>query len=241
MFFLNPIVTSLTVSGAFWSHRELPWNSSSIGMPLFASATSSVTAPTRQVVEIAVGAAGLLAFNPASVNVMEGTVLRFNFLGLNHTLTQSVFHHPCLSNSQFDTGFRQFNPSNSTGKFIVDFEVNSSQPQWFFCAQQTPKSHCHAGMVFSLNPYGKQSDFIDNARNSRHAPVITSPPGLAYCSGMGTTPLSHMVRPSDGTVSWTMQPPNVTSISPQISNDGQRLGYWVSNLLGGLLLMFGVL
>ncbi|KAF2194734.1 hypothetical protein K469DRAFT_509556, partial [Zopfia rhizophila CBS 207.26] len=101
---------------------------------------------------ILVGAAGKLAFNPDSISVSRGTILRFNFLGINHTLTQSTLDHPCTSNAQFDTGFRQFNPTNSSGKFLLEFEVDTDQPQWFYCAQELPISHCNSGMVFSLNP-----------------------------------------------------------------------------------------
>ncbi|KAF2197903.1 hypothetical protein GQ43DRAFT_336111, partial [Delitschia confertaspora ATCC 74209] len=118
---------------------------------------------TKQVVEILVGAAGQLVFNPEYVNVSKGTVLRFNFLGLNHTLTQATLSNPCERSTQLDTGFQQFNPMNVSGRFLVDFEVYSEDPQWFHCSQSIPRSHCNSGMVFSLNPGDKHGDFVHNA------------------------------------------------------------------------------
>ncbi|KAF2439136.1 hypothetical protein P171DRAFT_340133, partial [Karstenula rhodostoma CBS 690.94] len=104
---------------------------------------------------IVVGAAGDLVFNPSSLTVTPGTTLRFDFLGLNHTLTQSSFAHPCSNASIFDTGFQQHNPYNESGAFIVDYLVESDRPEWFYCAQTIPISHCHSGMIFSINPAGK--------------------------------------------------------------------------------------
>ncbi|KAF2278983.1 uncharacterized protein EI97DRAFT_361235, partial [Westerdykella ornata] len=112
---------------------------------------------------IVVGAAGQLAFNPDSLSVSKGTVLRFNFLGLNHTLTQSSLAHPCLNSTKFDSRFRQFNPLNISGNFMVEYEMKTEDPQWFYCAQEAPKSHCCSGMVFSLNPGDKMLEFKNNA------------------------------------------------------------------------------
>ncbi|KAF2010516.1 hypothetical protein BU24DRAFT_320898, partial [Aaosphaeria arxii CBS 175.79] len=112
---------------------------------------------------IVVGAAGKLAFNPDSLSVDNGTILRFNFLGRNHTLTQSSFEHPCRNASLFDTGYEQFNPKNTSGAFVIDYLVETKEPQWFFCAQSSPTSHCHAGMVFSLNSPGRHDSFKERA------------------------------------------------------------------------------
>ncbi|KAF2680643.1 hypothetical protein K458DRAFT_253790, partial [Lentithecium fluviatile CBS 122367] len=101
---------------------------------------------------ILVGEAGQLIFNPDSLSVTRGTTLHFDFLGNNHTLTQSSFGHPCQNASRLDTGFNQQNSLNVSGKFLIDYVVQSDEPQWFYCAQEFPKSHCRAGMVFSLNP-----------------------------------------------------------------------------------------
>ncbi|KAF2278964.1 uncharacterized protein EI97DRAFT_351106, partial [Westerdykella ornata] len=112
---------------------------------------------------VIVGAGGNLVFQPPSLAVPTGTLLRFSFLARNHSLTQSEFANPCLYNGGFDSGFNQFNPTNISGEFVVEYEVTSPSPQWFFCAQTLPRSHCNAGMVFSLNPRGAHYSFLQNA------------------------------------------------------------------------------
>jgi plastocyanin len=125
-----------------------------------ATGTASVSHPTTTVT---VGEAGKLVFSPSSLNASAGSVIAFNFLGLNHTLTQSHIGDPCRSNQGFDTGFLQFNPANVSGKFIVEIEVVDQDARWFFCAQTVKRSHCQAGMVFSLNPHGAHAQFLHNA------------------------------------------------------------------------------
>lgn len=160
-----------------------------------------------QVVDIVVGASGLLTFNPESVTVLTGTVLRFNFLGLNHTLTQSSLTHPCMNSTLFDTGFQQFNPSNISGKFIVDYEVKNQEPQWFYCAQSYPKSHCENGMLFSVNPGDKLRNFSENAK---------PPLGIASASSC-TAGRSHYAS-SSGRPEATLG-----AVTPEISNGSSQL------------------
>ncbi|KAF2849427.1 hypothetical protein T440DRAFT_360861, partial [Plenodomus tracheiphilus IPT5] len=112
---------------------------------------------------VTVGGGGGLRFVPPTLDVAPGSVVAFNFLGLNHTLTESEFEDPCRSNGGFDTGFAQFNPANISGQFVVEYKVTDISPRWFFCAQTTKRPHCQAGMVFSLNPGGRQKQFLDNA------------------------------------------------------------------------------
>ncbi|KAF1351758.1 hypothetical protein EJ07DRAFT_51033, partial [Lizonia empirigonia] len=118
---------------------------------------------SRPTTTVTVGDAGKLVFSPSSLNASVGSVIAFNFLGLNHTLTESDLWNPCHSNLGFDTGFRQYNPTNVSGKFIVEIEVTSQDAKWFFCAQTAKRSHCQAGMIFSLNPHGAHAQFLHNA------------------------------------------------------------------------------
>jgi hypothetical protein len=83
---------------------------------------------------VTVGEGGNLAFAPSSLNLSIGSIIAFNFLGLNYTLTESSLRNPCERNGGFDTKFRQFNPTNTSGKFIVEYEVVDRNPRWFFCA-----------------------------------------------------------------------------------------------------------
>jgi hypothetical protein len=144
-----------------------------------------------------VGAFGKLVFSPSQIDAAIGDVIEFNFLAVNHTLTQSELHDPCNSTGQFDTGFNQFNPRNETGKFIVRFEVKSSAPQWFYCSQTIKSSHCRAGMVFGLNTAGQMNQFIQNATALQTTVNTTPPPTLGLLSvgniinGINTTHTSH--------------------------------------------------
>src|SRR4051812_32642644 len=99
MYFLQTIATSLVLTEPLWS-RTNAWNASLTRPVSYPSTGASAATPvsSRHVVEVLVGAAGQLAFNPDSVDAQKGTVIRFNFLGLNHSLTQSTLGDPCHSN-----------------------------------------------------------------------------------------------------------------------------------------------
>ncbi|KAH8807074.1 Cupredoxin, partial [Xylogone sp. PMI_703] len=115
---------------------------------------------------VLVGGFGRLAFEPNHLNVNVGDTVVFDFLGQNHTLTQSSLENPCTDDNGFSTGFKQFNPKSINGKFIIEYFVNVPDPQWFYCAQVKPSSHCRAGMVFALNAGRSMDSFISNAVQS---------------------------------------------------------------------------
>jgi plastocyanin len=79
-----------------------------------------------------VGTGGGFAYSPNQLNASIGDTVRFNFLGQNHSVTQSNLASPCTYNGGFDTGLNQFNPLNVSGKFLIDFQVNVSTPLWFY-------------------------------------------------------------------------------------------------------------
>ncbi|KUJ13170.1 uncharacterized protein LY89DRAFT_564694, partial [Mollisia scopiformis] len=112
---------------------------------------------------VTVGAAGNLSFSPNTINAGVDYVVKFEFLALNHTLTQSSLGNPCLKSDGLDTGFNEFNPKNTTGQYVVDYWVQSMDPQWFYCAQTKSRSHCQAGMVFALNDGGLFPEFLSAA------------------------------------------------------------------------------
>lgn len=217
-----------------WSNHSISWNSTCTH-----NNTLNTTNSSSQIVEIAVGAAGQLAFNPNSVSVTPGTTLRFDFLGLNHTLTQSSSASPCHNSSRFDTGFQQFNPQNVSGTFQVDYLVESDQPQWFYCAQVEPKSHCHSGMVFSVNPSDDRYERVNNTRpsNSPSNSVshVTSSLIATLCTSVPLSVSPTKTVASDGTASLTFQP-FPTSIIPELSNNARRLTYALPPI-AGLLFM----
>jgi hypothetical protein len=54
---------------------------------------------------ITIGKEEELKFALATLNVAPSSVVVFNFLSLNYTLTKSKLADPCRSNSGFDTSF----------------------------------------------------------------------------------------------------------------------------------------
>lgn len=254
MYSIQPLTSSYAValfSPAWNGTTALGWNNTSYIQTVAKNNVTNLPQPATsgQIVEVVVGAAGNLAFNPESVSVDVGTTLRFNFLGTNHTLTQSSLAHPCLNDMEFDTGFQQFNPTNASGKYLVDFKVESDEPAWFYCAQMAPKPHCQSGMVFSLNPDVKHDEFVENAKLaplSSHSQESAVP--QKFCNGTGYSPHTSMPNltnltsfwPSGGTVSWTLQKPTATDIVPGISNRGRRLEFEFIFAGGGAMLaIFG--
>ncbi|KAI9799070.1 MAG: hypothetical protein M1833_004264 [Piccolia ochrophora] len=180
--------TTLIPSEASWQHESPASGNETVPTPLRDGNHSNNTARIHHVV---VGAGGNLTFLPSIVQAALGDHVQFEFLKLNHTLTRSTLESPCHWNGSLDTGFNQFNPANSSGKFIVDLEVTSEEPQWFFCRQVIPTSHCRKGMVFALNPKGNVNVFFDNARNASGLSPIPSSrtfaPGLSFVWRNGST------------------------------------------------------
>jgi len=123
------------------------------------STTSSATG-SHATHFVTVGDEGKLIYGPNQVIAAVGDVIKFNFLKLSHSLTESSFEEPCTFNGGFDTGLNQFNPQNISGKFIVDYTVQTTKPTWFYCKQT---GHCGKGMVFAVNPGNKFDAFHDKA------------------------------------------------------------------------------
>jgi plastocyanin len=210
----------------------LPWVLNKTTTAQATGTGSSTLQPTATVI---VGKAGSLIFSPPSLNVSIGSLVIFDFLGSNHTLTQSELHNPCHSTSGFDTGYNQFNPANVSGRFVVNFKVVTQDPQWFSCAQTVNISHCHAGMVFSLNPGGAQHEFLQNAQDrvstlvqptsACESPVIAlpSPNKTVSMTAAGTISARVGVHP--------------TAISPSISNSGNAKALTSLGLLASLYVL----
>jgi plastocyanin len=102
---------------------------------------------------ISVGKDGL-TYTPPYITATPGDILQFEFFSANHTLVQSSFADPCtpLVNGIF-AGFQPSNVTKSSTGVVtlktVEFELGTSAPLWFYCAQG---KHCQAGMTFAVNP-----------------------------------------------------------------------------------------
>ncbi|KAJ7896551.1 hypothetical protein B0H13DRAFT_1623919, partial [Mycena leptocephala] len=98
---------------------------------------------------------GIYQFIPNMITASNGTIVSFRFSGIpgNHSVTQSTLVAPCqpLLNG-FDSGFID-GKETKAGKFPTwNYTVTNDQSSiWFFCNQQTPSSHCRAGMVGVIN------------------------------------------------------------------------------------------
>ena len=161
------------------------------------SATS--TGPTSYMVDV--GARGDTLFVPNQLNASVGDVIRFRFLKLNHTLTQSTLEDPCTSNGGFDTGFQFFNPLNQTNK-TLDFVVPNTDPAWFFCHQTIDTPHCRKGMVFGLNPAGNMNQYLANAQSTTVGTAVSF-----YPTGSGASSF-----PTGGTLVFPALPSGLKSV-----------------------------
>jgi plastocyanin len=105
-----------------------------ISTPATSPTSSSPTTISQPMAthSVDVGANGMFVYNPSQLNASIGDTVRFNFLGRNHSVTQSDLAAPCTYNGGFDTGLNQFNPLNVSGKFLIDIQVNVSTPLWFY-------------------------------------------------------------------------------------------------------------
>ncbi|KAJ7448348.1 hypothetical protein FB451DRAFT_1053866, partial [Mycena latifolia] len=101
----------------------------------------------------------------------------------NHSVTESSFATPCKPiNGGFDSGFISAEEAED-GRFRTwNYTVtNDQKPLWFFCRQQTPLPHCHAGMVGVINVQtapntferfqAKAEGILTNSPTSTVAPV----------------------------------------------------------------------
>lgn len=160
-------------------------------------------------------------FIPDRLNANIGDHIRFDFHGLNHTLTQSTLENPCSPLYQFDTGFGQFNPDDRDG-LSVTLTVNTLRPQWFFCRQTSPSSHCHAGMVFAINPGNRMQEFRRNAMIGRGTSYTTAYPKYRTTreqsssatpkKSVSSTTTTHLFTPTGSVLSPSPVPSTTTPI-----------------------------
>ncbi|OSX64809.1 hypothetical protein POSPLADRAFT_1031804 [Postia placenta MAD-698-R-SB12] len=133
----------------------------------FASASSSAPPATTTSSDhlVLVGANGELTYSPSNISAEVGDTVTFRFMQANHTATQSSFADPCISlaktstNGQvgFDSGFMPVS-TNASPYPTFTIQVNDTAPIWAYCRQTNPKSHCGAGMVFSVNAVESSSN-----------------------------------------------------------------------------------
>jgi plastocyanin len=135
-------------------------------------------------IQVVVGGAGILTYNPASVNAVVGDRVIFSFREKNHTATQSTLAAPCVqAPGGFDSGFVPVNAGDVSGSKTAVYTVQSLDPVWVYCRQGT---HCQSGMVFAINPGNNLAQFQAAAKGgatpaatSAAAPAASSSPPLS--------------------------------------------------------------
>jgi len=106
------------------------------------------------VIDIQVGAGGVLAYSPEAISAQPGDQVVFHFHAKNHTVTQSSFAAPCgKKDGGVSSGFQPVAANQTDNLPTFTVTVNDTSPVWIYCGQAagTPESHCGAGMVFAIN------------------------------------------------------------------------------------------
>lgn len=109
-----------------------------------------------KVIDVIVGRAGGLTYEPEDITAKIGDIVRFHFVAKNHTVTESSFKEPCMplaDGKGFDSGFQPI-PAGSTEEKTFDVVVkDDSKPIWFYCRQKAANalSHCQQGMNGAIN------------------------------------------------------------------------------------------
>jgi hypothetical protein len=152
---------------------------------------SAATLATAANVTVTVGDQGSLAFNPTSVSVQAGDTINFEFRGKNHSVTQSTFANPCTLQTTpaagIDSGFMPVAAGATSFPTWSITIQNASAPLWFFCAQTNPANHCHAGMVFAVNPTAEKSfDAFQTAAKAAGGSSSSAAGGYGSPAGTGT-------------------------------------------------------
>lgn len=101
------------------------------------------------------GTAGQI-FSPEKVTAPQGSMVQFQFMGGNHTVTQSDFANPCAPLSSSNTSATGFHSDyvpamdNQEAGQVPTYTimVNDTAPIWAYCAQG---QHCQSGMVMVIN------------------------------------------------------------------------------------------
>jgi plastocyanin len=125
------VINSQTMTVVSSNSSSTSISSTSVSASTTPAGSTAITQPSATHL-VNVGTDKGYAYNPGQLNASIGDTVRFNFLGRNHSVTQSDLASPCTYNGGFDTGLNQFNPLNISGKFMVDFQVNVSSPLWFY-------------------------------------------------------------------------------------------------------------
>ncbi|EJT71804.1 hypothetical protein GGTG_11057 [Gaeumannomyces tritici R3-111a-1] len=147
--------------------------------------------PVRTV-SVIVGRNGT-TFQPNNIRAAVGDAVQFQFMGGNHTVTQSPFDNPCSPINNFvrnvtgvHSGYVPFAASAAMGQVpVYTIMINNTNPMWLYCAQA---KHCQNGMVMVINENtaANSSRSLANYRQLASTVPQSTVPGQAPGAGTGT-------------------------------------------------------
>lgn len=120
-----------------------------------AAFVGAASAQANNFIPVLVGQGGNV-FSPNKVTANVGDTIQFQFMGGNHTVTQSTFDNPCVPISMsdpsvvgFHSGFFPAAQVSSQGMVLAwNLQINDTRPIWLYCAQGR---HCQSGMGLVIN------------------------------------------------------------------------------------------
>ncbi|RPD62176.1 hypothetical protein L226DRAFT_571536 [Lentinus tigrinus ALCF2SS1-7] len=191
-----------------------------------------------------------LKFDPPFVNITQpNSTVTFIFDGVpgNHTVAQSTFANPCEPmEGGFNSGF--FFVNSSSGPFgtwtLTVTDVNT--PIWFYCAQQTPKVHCTAGMVGAINPPATGNTFDKFAAQASSAATVVYPStvlsgaGAFATAGVASTTLPSGSSPTGSGSSGSGSGTGTGSGAPSASSPSSAGSLSTNGFVAFLAAAFGV-
>jgi len=111
---------------------------------------------------------GDTVFTPGTIHAAKGDMVEFSFWPMNHSIVQASFDKPCtpIDDNAFYSGFVPV--SKGVSPKVWNYMVESTDPIWFYCAQE---GHCQAGMVGVINPTADATwqDFANAAKKWKAA------------------------------------------------------------------------
>lgn len=140
-------------------------------------------------VSVIVGRNGT-TFQPNNIRAAVGDAVQFQFMGGNHTVTQSTFDNPCSPINNFvknvtgvHSGYVPFAASAAMGQVpVYTIMINNTNPMWLYCAQA---KHCQNGMVMVINENtaANSSRSLANYRQLASSVAQSTVPGQAPATG----------------------------------------------------------
>jgi len=167
----------------------------------FTALLGLTSAQGQRVIPVLVGANSSQTYSPSNIKANIGDMIQFQFIGGNHTVTQSTLDQACQPVSLFSniTGFHSgFIPAAASAAMgmtaTYSILINSTTPIWIYCAQA---KHCENGMSMVINENTSQNSIkslVQYRINAKNANTV-----IPNSNGNGGTSGSQNGQPGSGT------------------------------------------